>query len=111
MRHLRSGDLKTELLSKFMQFCNCRRPCYFLTSFMSNGNLNNMEFSVSFVIPSAEAPFGLCAVYCYTIVKGKGNIVPAHAIKAYGGSKDISPLILNVGSRCMCVHSFKLKPL
>ena len=35
----------------------------------------------------------------------KGKVVPIHAIKAYGGSRRIAPLILNLGTRCECLTS------
>jgi hypothetical protein len=33
----------------------------------------------------------------FTLIKGAGKVVPVHAIKAYRGSRDIAPLILNLG--------------
>jgi hypothetical protein len=31
--------------------------------------------------------------------KAEGEVVPVHAVKAYGGSKGIAPLTLNLGAR------------
>jgi hypothetical protein len=33
------------------------------------------------------------------VIKGKGEVVPVHAMEGYRGSRGITPLILNLGSR------------
>jgi hypothetical protein len=51
------------------------------------------------------------------VLKGKGKIIPVlfstehHAMKAYWRSGGISPLILNLGTRCWWVVSFTPQPL
>jgi hypothetical protein len=51
--------------------------------------------------------FASCKLHAYTInvlkeyiFKGRGIIVPVHAIKAYREKSNRVPLILNLGARC-----------
>jgi len=39
------------------------------------------------------------------------KVVPAHAIKAYSGSRGTPPLILNLGTRCRQVINMTPRPL
>ena len=38
--------------------------------------------------------------YFSVLLSSKGEGVPGHAIKAYGGSEGLAPLILKLGTRC-----------
>jgi hypothetical protein len=54
--------------------------------------------------------------WCLVKHKDKGKVVPViflnehHTIKAYWGSGSIAPRILDLGTRCRWVVSFKLRP-
>jgi hypothetical protein len=58
----------------------------------------------------ARVHMGSCYVIGNTWVKGIGEVIPAKTIKAYGGCKSISPLILNPSTRWRWVINFTPRP-
>jgi hypothetical protein len=78
---------------------------------------HSLKNNAAAVLPSTlwthSVRFNALTFKCLSMIRHelKGKVVPVHAMKAYGWSRGIAPLILNLGTRWRCVVNFTPRSL